>query len=475
MHDFRPRQARALAQQFARCPDHAAAGAGDHLAGGVIAVADGHAAIGVVVLGREAHRIFLGGRQPLAGLRVLPVAQQRRLLALGKDLVGIIAPPRAALGQIDIALAIKSDVRDRIVVGCAGHVNLKARIGAETAVLGNRDRPDLRAFGGGVVEAVAIDANAPNHSALGRIMPGCGVLGVERGVGDVEPVRRVVGHRGEALAGAALDAVVVVAKVRAVHVKAVDHAGRQIGNEDLPRLWVESEVAKRRAAVGRAVELDVGKQRNVAGRSVHLPDAAGRAALGGAAPLARHPLRAGIARAQPRDLARGVLLDDLQAEGRGGRKINVGRTRQSAVRPAPVIQRDAEDLADIAGLGLEHGRSGKQLALRRLAARRNVLNAHRCAVEVDEQAIERIAARRGSGGRRRTRKPGDDGVAFVQHALLRLGGHHRRAKHRRPKSQAQKPPPEVACKAEWALLGLERIGRHGSTFRQDSSGGIFGW
>ena len=291
VHGFGSRQTTAHAQAFARRPDHTAAGARQDLASLIMRITECHATICVVVLFGETNCVVFWRGQPFRCHRIAVIADEGRGLGFGEGSVGVVATRRAALGQIDVTLAIKRNVGNSVVVRRACDVDFQAWIGAEAAIGADRKRPHLRAIDGGIVEPVSQHFHAPDTAALAGIVPSCGVIDAKGGLRDVERVGRVIGHWSQTLAGAALHAVIVIAKIRSMHVQAVDHAGFEVRYEQLARLGIEGDVAKAGAAVGPPAERNIGKESDLTRRAIDAPDASWRATLDGIAPLACHPLR----------------------------------------------------------------------------------------------------------------------------------------------------------------------------------------
>ena len=132
---------------------------------------------------------------------------------------------------------------------------------------------------------------------------------------------------------------------------------------------IEGEVAQPGAAVRRALIGDIGEQAHPAA-AIDPPDAAGAAAR---TELARHPFGIGAAGLRaPGPALRGG--DDVEAEHRGGGRIDVGSAASGA---AAVVEGDAEHLADLFGLHLK--------SARRIDQPRVVRSIHPGEIEDDEQ------------------------------------------------------------------------------------------
>ena len=151
--------------------------------------------------------------------------------------------------------------------------------------------------------------------------------GIER---DRRQAHRLVGLRIDE-ARAALRAVIEAAEVAAIEADAVDHAGLEVGDQELLVPAVIGDVAERGAGVLPLVQRIDGEQhRLVAVGGVELVDRAGTAA----AEHAGHPLR--------------LSAGTVQAERGGGGDVDV--------RGIGIVERHAEHLADFAG--------GDRIALR---------------------------------------------------------------------------------------------------------------
>ena len=96
-------------------------------------------------------------------------------------------------------------------------------------------------------------------------------------------------------------------------IKAMDHAGVEIGNEELLMRRVKSKVAKRRRGIGHAGEHDLGEQTDDARLAVDLEDAS-RIALQLQTELSLHPSLAGAPQLCARWLAVRATADELQTE-----------------------------------------------------------------------------------------------------------------------------------------------------------------
>ena len=121
------------------------------------------------------------------------------------------------------------------------------------------------------------------------------------------------------------DAMIEASKLAAVRqVKAMDHPGFQIGDEELPVVPVQSEISQARTGIGAPLQRHIGKNlRPKACLGVQAVDCAGTAA---AAPHSGHPVA--------------VIGVAMQTEHRGGGDNDVG---------AGVADGDPEDLAGVKG------------------------------------------------------------------------------------------------------------------------------
>lgn len=170
---------------------------------------------------------------------------------------------------------------------------------------------------------------------------------------------------------AALGAVIEAAQVAAVETDPVDHAGLEVGDQELFVPAVVSDVAERGAGVRAAVQRDRREQRRlVAVRRIEPVDRAGSAFT----EHAGHPLR--------------VVRGAVQAEGGGGSDIDVRRRG--------VVERDAEHLADLTGGHRSALRLvDPMLTLRGRAGRPQVEDAADRAVLIDRG--QAVGALRGTG------------------------------------------------------------------------------
>ena len=236
---------------------------------------------------------------------------------------------RAPLGQIQAPAGVEGDVGN---LHAARHFRyFNACIRAQCA--GGRidgDRPHLRPFRHGVVKPPVMHRQPPDAPAHVGQAPGVGILNVEIGRGDIG-LNAVIGHRVKPGGRPPRLAVIPGVQHIAVHVQPVDETGVAIGNEQLIVQRIKGDLAQR----GRT-DRQVGKQAHLTGGALDFPDAA-RAAAG--APLAFHPCRA---RAPLADdfggaVSVGIRRHDMQAIGRRGGDIGVGREHP--------VKRNAEDLS----------------------------------------------------------------------------------------------------------------------------------
>ena len=135
--------------------------------------------------------------------------------------------------------------------------------------------------------------------------------------------------------------------------------------------------------------------------------------------LSGHELGTGRTGLQAIGQAVAVLVrpDDLNAVGRGGAEIDVRHTLA-----LPVVERDAEHLADLGGGDLALDRRGRELTVGAGAEPREREDLGGRPLQVDEEVIERIGARwHGRLQRLDARKPGHDGIAACQACILCVG------------------------------------------------------
>ena len=192
-------QCRIITQRLARGPQEGVAGTAAHHAVRIETITQGNAAIGVALVGAEAHRIFVRHRHPGAGrCRIIGdlagVAHHRGRLGFGEDAVVEAATLAAALCEDHAPGGIEHHVGHGVGAGEARHVELPARVGAERPVKFDPDGPHLRPLRHGVIEAAAIGGHAA-HAAFGLGQPPCGrIFRIEGRVGNVHPAA-VVGDR----------------------------------------------------------------------------------------------------------------------------------------------------------------------------------------------------------------------------------------------------------------------------------------
>ena len=182
---------------------------------------------------------------------------------------------------------------------------------------------------------------------------------------------------------------------------------------------IEGDVAEPGAAVRRALIGDIGEQAHPAG-AIDPPDAAGAAAR---TELARHPFGIGAAGLRaPRPALRGG--DDVEAEHRGGGRIDVGSAASGA---AAVVEGDAEHLADLFGLHRKSARRIDQPRVVRSIHPGEIEDDERGAFRVDGEAVFRLAA----GGRGHGGDAGESGHHRVAQLQDRLCGGRRILRRRR--------------------------------------------
>ena len=199
----------------------------------------------------------------------------------------------------------------------------------------------------------------------------------------------------------------------------MNEAAVQIGNEQLIMGRIEDDVAKPRAAVGRAVVLQIGEQRHRARLAIDLPHRAGPAA---GAELAVHEGRSGLSVLHRLERAGSIRRDDMQAIGRCRRHIDIRRPG--------VVQRHSEDLTDGAGRNLQlHGRVVKLRLGRAMAFQ--VKDFQRRAVRVDHR-LAAIVHRAG--------KPAHRGIAGGHHAAGVLRQRHGAGSGQRSEDHGENEP-----------------------------------
>ncbi|HLH87572.1 MAG TPA: hypothetical protein VKX28_03860 [Xanthobacteraceae bacterium] len=229
------------------------------------------------------------------------------------------------------------------------------------------------------------------------------VVGVELRARDGDAAGGIECDRRKAGGSVALRAVVVAAELATAEVETMNHAGRAVRHQQAARGCIEGEPAERGAAVRGALEGDIGKERDGAGRAVDAPDRSRAAALRGRSEQPVHEGCAGHALMQARRRAARTRRDDRQAicGGRGG--VDIGRRR--------VVERDAEHLADLCrGRGERLGRRD-HLRHRPRARARDIDDAQRRTIEIDDGLVGRIRARLNLRRRQGAGKSADDGIA----------------------------------------------------------------
>src|SRR4029077_2708379 len=255
------------------------------------------------------------------------------------------AGDQAALRQDHRALVREGDIGNRQRARLRRNVELPARIGGEAAVARDTDRPDLRSGRDGIIESALLHREAPNPARGRSETPGVRLLAIEAWAGDVEPVLRIKRHGCELGRAKARDAVIVAAEFVAVEIEAMDHAGVEVRHEQLLVRGIVGEIAQARARIRDAVEGHVVEQRHRAGAAIDLVDGAGTA-LQVESELPLHPADAGTAFFPAHRQAVASATDDVEAERRGGSDIDVGW--------GLIVERDAENLADIFGEHIEY-------------------------------------------------------------------------------------------------------------------------
>src|SRR5690242_1519092 len=304
---------------------------------------------------------------------------------------------RVDLGEGDVGDGVASaGARDRLWrAEEIGQEELAAHARrSDIAILAEAHRPDRVALvvaGGGIV-GIAEALAAPHrieqaHLATCRIAPDAHAPYAPAEIGEVPAGRRarkvaiwaileVGARRGiEGDCGkcgicprrrveevcSARRAVIVMAQIPAVgSAQAVDHAGLEIGHEELLVPPVEGDVPESGARVGAAIQGYLREDRRlVAVSAIELPHGSGPSAR---APHACHPVR--------------VAVVPMETEGRSCSDVDIGRRG--------VVERDAEDLADLSRGDGRALRGVEPLrALRRGARVAQVEDAANGAVEVD--------------------------------------------------------------------------------------------
>src|SRR5215213_9406140 len=275
------------------------------------------------------------------------------------------------------------------------------RSGVPGSVVECRAGPD-RVVQTHLSEAFGAHAKPPDSAAGGGDIPAFRRrVEARRAVGDAGLAAGIERDSGQAAwllalrvaeIRAALHAVVKEAAITAVDSDPMDHAGLEIGHEELLVRLIISEITEGRTAVGAAIQADGGEHaRAKSARSVELVNRSRPAG----APHASHPLPA--------------LRGTMQAEGGGGSEID-RRWRR-------IVQYDAEHLTHIASsYGLPLGFIDPMPPAGRLARRTHVEDAADNAGGIDRRGA--VWSLRGAGETR------DIGFAGAQRVLLRHGGPH---------------------------------------------------
>ena len=406
-----------VAQRIAGRPQIGIAGAAERPRLRVEIWAKGNAACGAEAVRSHADGVTVGCLDPGAGrCRIIGelalVAHHRRSSRLGEHRIVVTAGLRTALRQDHPALWVEGDAGDLAVRGQPGDVEFPPRR-AEAAIGIDAHRPDRLPHG--IEQPAAIDREAVDFALRLGEAPGLRILAVERRIGNGH-LAAVIGDRRETVRRSAGDAVVERIDDDAVRRQPVDQPGIEVGNKELRAGRIVHQVAQPGAAIGG----DGGEQRDFAGAAIDFPDAAGIAlSPAGAAPLAGHERCPGRAALAAHRLAVGIRHYDVEAEGRGGREIDVWRRRAAELRR--IVERHPEGLPDIGCAGRKHRLGRNQLAGRR-PVRLQLLDDHGAAGRIDEGVVERLAAHR---RRRRwddAREAGDHRLAGREDRLVRRQG-----------------------------------------------------
>ena len=330
----------------------------------------------------------------------LTVAGARDVLRLDEKVRQQELP--AHIGGIERSVRTQAHRPDRIALVVLGR-RIPRRLAESRTAPDRVEQPRL------VADRVATDTEPPHAPARRGEVPAlrrtlertAAAVGDLRGGSGIERYRRqarLLLAAGIDKPAAALHTVIVIAEIGAgVRIDAMDHAGLEIGHENLPGRAIESHVAECGAGVLPAAQRDVGEDaRPVIVGGVEPVD---RARTAAAPPHAGHPLPG------PRG--------EMQAEGRRCADIDVGRRR--------IVEHHAEHLSDLAGgdrvaLRFVH----PLLAVRRLSRCAQVENAADRSIDVDGR---RIGLRRNAGEARH------EGFTGLKRRLLRCGRRRRGINH----------------------------------------------
>ena len=171
--------------------------------------------------------------------------------------IGSFLSGQRALGKVEASRRVECDVSDGGVGGGPSVEDFHARgVAGEAAVEIETHRPDLRAFGDGVVEPLRMDGE-PLHQTLARRKAPCSrIVRIELRVGDVAARRRIVPDRSKLRQRPRLDAVIEIAEIDAVEIETVDAAALQVRDVEHAAARIEGEAAEAWPAIVDAVGLN---------------------------------------------------------------------------------------------------------------------------------------------------------------------------------------------------------------------------
>ena len=189
----------------------------------------------------------------------------------------------------------------------------------------------------------------------------------------------------------------------------MDQPAFAIGDIERLRAWIVSKSAKRRAGIALAVNRHRREQADQPGDAIDLPDRSRPAAR---PPLPRHERRILATALHALRLAIRPRRDDRQPVSRTRRDIDIGRRA--------IIERHAEHLADQRRADREWFGRADHLALRWPAHARQIDDAQRRPVAIDEADRSRVLAGRDLEWPHRAGEASDRGIAGRIDAARRL-------------------------------------------------------
>ncbi len=363
-------QFRIQPQGFTREPDRtfAVTGIKDSLIG--IAVIQIHAARGISMIGPEADGVFLGIEMPatigqgvIRGFRPIPV--HPRTAGFHERGIVVSGVLLSALRKDHGPLRVEDDIADFVIRALWIDVQFPTGVAQDgTGCVIDPNRPDLwpRALRDRIEKPPPMHRHSPDPTFGPGIGPGVGVFAVKPGIRHVQPVVGVKRDRRKAGAHPRRDTVVKLFEVKTIKIKPVDHSGIAVRNKQLVVAVVKSDVAKARPRIFPATQRYVGKKADLTGASVDLVNGPrpakqprSRAGTRKTPKLPVHETGLGLAEYDPirQTVAVPVGQNDIETKGRSRAKVDVRRFSGAIGISGPaVVNRNAEDLTDIAGLHL---------------------------------------------------------------------------------------------------------------------------